>query len=61
MTKVKAELVEINDTKRSEKYPGATLLLQWVRDVIRECEILEVVLSKEAEVNRLQKQLDQET
>ena len=61
MTKVKAELVEIKDTKRNEKYPGATLLLQWVRDVIRECEILEVVISKEAEVNKLQKQLDEET
>ena len=60
LTKVKAEIAGIKEAKRGDRYqyPGAALLLQWVKDVVHECEVMEVVRQKEAEVDRLQKQLD---
>ena len=61
VTKVKAAIAGLTPDDLRGKYPAAAGLLEWVEGIVQECEILAITRSKEAEVGRLQRQLDQET
>ena len=61
LTKVKAAIAGLTTDGLRAKYPAAAGLLEWVVGVVQECDILEIIRAKEAQVADLQRQLDRET
>ena len=58
LTKVKATITGITQDDLRVKYPAAASLLKWTEGIVQECEIMALARSKEAEVGKLQRQLE---